>query len=29
MTVAGWLLRTNGSGPVLPFALAAASARDG
>ena len=28
MTVAGWLLRTHGSGPVHPFALAAASARD-
>ena len=29
MTVAGWLLRSRGSGPVLPFALAAASGRDG
>jgi ATP-dependent DNA helicase RecQ len=29
LTVAGWLLRTHGSGPVHPFALAAASARDG
>jgi ATP-dependent DNA helicase RecQ len=29
MTVAGWLLRGKGSGPVLPFALAAASGRDG
>ena len=29
LTVAGWLLRTHGSGPVYPFALAVASARDG
>jgi ATP-dependent DNA helicase RecQ len=29
MTVAGSLLRDHGSGPVLPFALAAASSRDG
>jgi ATP-dependent DNA helicase RecQ len=29
MTVAGWLLRGAGSGPVLPFALAVASGRDG
>ncbi len=29
LTVAGWLLRTHGSGPVHPFALAVASARDG
>ena len=29
VTVAGWLLRTHGSGPVHPFALAVASARDG
>jgi ATP-dependent DNA helicase RecQ len=29
LTVAGWLLRTHGSGVVHPFALAAASARDG
>ncbi len=29
LTVAGWLLRTHGSGEVHPFALAAASARDG
>jgi len=28
LTVAGSLLRDHGSGPVLPFALAAASARD-
>jgi ATP-dependent DNA helicase RecQ len=28
MTVAGWLLRTHGSGEVHPFALAVASARD-
>ena len=28
LTVAGWLLRTHGSGEVYPFALAAASARD-
>jgi ATP-dependent DNA helicase RecQ len=28
LTVAGWLLRTHGSGPVHPFALAVASARD-
>jgi len=28
-TVAGWLLRTHGSGDVHPYALAAASARDG
>jgi ATP-dependent DNA helicase RecQ len=28
LTVAGWLLRTSGSGPVHPFALAVASARD-
>ncbi len=29
LTVAGWLLRTQGSGAVHPFALAAANARDG
>ena len=29
LTFAGWLLRSHGSGPVYPFALAAASARDG
>jgi ATP-dependent DNA helicase RecQ len=29
MTVAGALLRERGSGPVLPFALAVASAREG
>ncbi len=29
LTVAGWLLRTHGSGQVHPFALAVASARDG
>jgi ATP-dependent DNA helicase RecQ len=29
LTVAGWLLRQEGSGEVLPFALAAANARDG
>jgi len=29
VTVAGWLLRTHGSGAVHPFALAVASARDG
>lgn len=29
LTVAGWLLRTHGSGEVHPFALAVASARDG
>lgn len=29
LTVAGWLLRTHGSGVVHPFALAVASARDG
>jgi ATP-dependent DNA helicase RecQ len=29
LTVAGSLLRGAGSGPVLPFALAEASARDG
>ena len=29
LTMAGSLLRANGSGDVLPFALAAASARDG
>jgi len=29
MTVAGWLLASQGSGPVHPFALAVASARDG
>ena len=29
LTVAGWLLRTHGSGKVHPFALAVASARDG
>ena len=29
LTVAGWLLRTHGSGDVHPYALAAASARDG
>jgi Superfamily II DNA helicase len=28
LTVAGWLLRTHGSGVVHPFALAVASARD-
>ncbi len=28
LTVAGWLLRTHGSGAVHPFALAVASARD-
>ena len=28
MTVAGWLLATHGSGPVHPFALAVASARE-
>ncbi len=28
LTVAGWLLRSHGSGPVHPFALAVASARD-
>jgi ATP-dependent DNA helicase RecQ len=28
LTVAGWRLRTHGSGPVYPFALAVASARD-
>ena len=28
LTVAGWLLATHGSGPVHPFALATASARD-
>ena len=28
MTVAGWLLRQNGSGPVFPFALATAAGRD-
>jgi ATP-dependent DNA helicase RecQ len=28
MTVAGWLLRSHGSGPVSPFALALASQRD-
>ena len=28
LTVAGWLLATNGSGPVHPFALATASARE-
>jgi ATP-dependent DNA helicase RecQ len=28
MTVAGWLLRTHGSGEVHPFALAMATARD-
>lgn len=28
LTVAGWLLRTHGSGPVHPFALAMATARD-
>jgi ATP-dependent DNA helicase RecQ len=28
LTVAGWLLRQHGSGPVHPFALAVASARD-
>ena len=27
MTLAGWLLRTDGSGPVHPFALARASGR--
>ncbi len=29
LTVAGWLLRTHGSGAVHPFTLAVASARDG
>ena len=29
LTVAGWLLRSHGSGEVHPFALAAANARDG
>ena len=29
LTVAGWLLRQAGSGDVHPFALAAATARDG
>jgi ATP-dependent DNA helicase RecQ len=29
LAVAGWLLRTHGSGAVHPFALAVASARDG
>jgi ATP-dependent DNA helicase RecQ len=29
LTVAGSLLRGAGAGPVLPFALAEASARDG
>ena len=29
LTVAGWLLREEGSGPVHPFALAATSGRDG
>jgi ATP-dependent DNA helicase RecQ len=29
LTVAGSLLRTHGSGEVHPFALAAATARDG
>ena len=29
LTVAGWLLREHGSGPVHPFALATASGRDG
>ncbi len=29
LTVAGWLLRTHGSGAVHPFVLAVASARDG
>jgi len=28
LTVAGWLLQTHGSGPVHPFALAVATARD-
>ncbi|MFL5677073.1 MAG: ATP-dependent DNA helicase RecG, partial [Chloroflexota bacterium] len=28
LTVAGWLLQTNGSGPVHPFALAVAAGRD-
>jgi ATP-dependent DNA helicase RecQ len=28
MTVAGWLLRQNGSGPVYPFALARATVRN-
>ena len=28
LTVAGDLLRSHGSGPVLPFALAAATSRD-
>jgi ATP-dependent DNA helicase RecQ len=28
LTVAGWLLRSHGSGEVFPFALAVASARD-
>jgi ATP-dependent DNA helicase RecQ len=29
LTLAGWLLRSHGSGAVYPFALAAASGRDG
>lgn len=29
MTIAGWLLRTQGSGPVYPFVLACASPRNG
>lgn len=29
LAVAGWLLRSHGCGPVHPFALAVASARDG
>ena len=29
LTVAGWLLREHGSGPIHPFALATASGRDG
>jgi hypothetical protein len=28
MTVAGWLLRSHGSGAVTPYALAMASSRD-
>jgi ATP-dependent DNA helicase RecQ len=28
LTVAGWLLREAGSGPVFPFTLADASGRD-
>jgi len=28
LTMAGWLLRTHGSGPVYPFTLAKATARN-